>query len=781
MRELKRVFLDRRRLGTLCVCFILCIGLFALSISDSVGPGELKRAREANRYISYLVDLWRDEPLDRAAELAQAEEETLYSFYRWYAGYDETAFASEEEAYASIAHIPELVKAARSGREGFYALDSALSLALGDLRSEIEYLAGYREYLKGIQSRAQIQSQTSLFGKAGSFSRRNLQKTAEDFAGILGVQVELGSSAAITKWLNFESETGDYLHLLAIIIIVMAFLEERRRGLWSLVRSLRGGRAWLGLTRLGVLFFGSVLAMALFTLSPLLLSLAIHGGWGDLSRPLQSIPAFGTCPVPISFDEWLVRFLLLKVLAGVLMGLLLWCLLGSLGNAQFSVSVLGAALAVEFVLYEFLPVQSIFNVLKYFNIFSYVHTSALYTEYLNVDLFGFPAGIRGIAVTGIAVLGTALAVAAVLTQARKKPEGSRDLLGRAAAPAEKALDGLRSRLTLFGWEGWKHLVFQYGILLLALAVFAAGKLSFIQAKGRGPDPMYLAYMEELRGPVDAHTDGYIARARESAERNGSADLLFTLDKVEARINELRDRARKGGYEPWVVDSEPYDWVYGQDSVERQRLNYAVAVLLVSVLAAPLWAYERQSGVPALLRSTPKGRGALLRRKALTAASLALVIWGAMTFFELKKGFLLMEPQGLSAPVRNLDALASFPLNVTCGQYLAILYGLRLIMLICVAEAAMCVGYLCPTARTSYVAAAAVLGLPALLTALGAELFKWVSPVIPVASAELLWGLGSGRLLYALPWLVYLAAASAALFLLRRRWTHPYAPHRSHAV
>lgn len=772
MRELKRVFFDRRRLGTLCVCFVLCIGLLFLSMSDSVGPGELKRAREANRYISYLVELWRDEPLDRAAELAHAEEETLYSFYRWYAGYDETAFASEEEAYASVAHIPDLVKAARSGREAFYALDSALSLALEDLRSEIEYLAGYSDYLRGIQSQAELQSQTSLFGKAGSFSRRNLKKTADDFAGILGVRVELGSSAAITGWLDFENEIGDYLHLLAIVILVMAFLEERRRGLWPLVRSLRGGRARLGLTRLAILLLGSVLVTALFTLSPLLLSLAVRGGWGDLSRPLQSVPAFGACPVDVTVSGWLVRFLALKVLAGVFMGLLVWCLLGSLNSAQSSVSVLGAALAVEFVLYELLPVQSVFNGLKYFNIFSYVHTSALYTEYLNVDLFGFPAGIRGIALTGIAVLGTALAVLAVLTQARKKPEGGRDLLGRAAAPVERALDGLRSRLSLLGWEGWKHLVFQYGILLLAVAVFAAGKLSFIQAKGRGQDPMYLAYMEELQGPVDAGTDDYIARARESAERNGSADLLFTLDKVEARINDLRERARQGGYDPWVVDSEPYDWVYGQDSVERQRLNYAVAVLLVSVLAASLWAYERQSGVPALLRSTPKGRGALLRRKALAAASLALVLWGAMTFLELKKGFLRLEPQGLSAPVQNLDALAGFPLNVTCGQYLAILYGVRLLMLICVAEAAMCVGALCPTVRTSYVAAAAVLGLPALLTALGAELFKWVSPVVPVSSAELLWGLGSGRLLCVLPWLACLAAASAALYLLRRRWTRP---------
>ncbi len=774
MKELRRVFLDRQCLGTLCVCFVVCIGLFFLSLSETMAPGEWERAREAASYVSNLVERWRDEPLDRVAELAQAEKDTLDAFYRYHEGYGEDAFSSEEEAYAAISHIPELVQAAKTDQETFYALDSALTRALEALRSEIDYLAGYSEYLTDIQSQAEIQSQTSLFGKDGSFSRRNLKKTAEDFAAILGVQVELGNSAAITRWLDFENEIGDYLHLLAIIVIVMTFLEERRRGLWSLVRTFPGGRARLGLTRLGILFLGSALMMVLFTLTPLLLSLAVYGGWRDLARPLQSIPAFGTCPMAISFSAWLARFLALKVLAGVLIGLLIWCLLGSLSNVQFSVSVLGTALAVEFILYTFLPVQSILNVLKYFNIFSYVHTSALYTEYLNVDLFGFPAGIRAIAATGIAVFGAVLAVLAVQTQACKKPEGSRDLLGRAAAPVEKALDRLRARLSLFGWEGWKHLVFQYGVLLLAAAVFATGKLSFIQAKGRSADPMYDAYLEELQGPVDASTEDYLARARESAEETGYGDLLFTLDKVESRINALRDRAQAGGYDPWVVDSQPFDWVYGRDSVERQRLNYAVAVILVSIVAAPLWAYERQSGVPAMLRSMPRGREVLMRRKVLSAAVLALVLWAAITVFELRNGFLCFAPQGLAAPVRNLDALANFPLNVTCLQYLVLLYGLRLLMLICVAEAAMCVGYLCPTVRTAYVAGAAVLGLPALLTALGAEPLQWVSPLIPVSSAELLWGLGSGKMTYVLPWLAWLAVSSAGVYLVSRRWVkgHP---------
>lgn len=72
-------------------------------------------------------------------------------------------------------------------------------------------------------------------------------------------------------------------------------------------------------------------------------------------------------------------------------------------------------------------------------------------------------------------------------------------------------------------------------------------------------------------------------------------------------------------------------------------------------------------------------------------------------------------------------------------------------------------------RTAYLVNAAALGAPALLTALGVELFKWVSPVIPAASAELLWALGSGSPMYILPWIIWLLAVLAALVVCHKKW------------
>ena len=773
MNEWKRVFLDHRRLGLLLLSVVLCLGAFLMTLLDDMTLGAIRRASSVNEYAAGLVEAWRDKPYDEMIRLGEAEKKRLLDVQDWYypSAYLEAPFETEEEAEASVADIPDLADAMRRRDNNDFAETlNACYDAVEGLVNEANYLAGYDAYLAGIQSQAQIQSQTSLFGKPGSFAQRNLAATAEDFGELLGVETLFGNSRGLERWLAFD--LGDYFHLAAIAVIVMSFLEERQRGLWPAVRATRGGRGRLGLTRIGILLSGSALATLLFIFLPFAVSMWLHGGWGDLGRPLQSVESFATCPLRISIAGWLVRFFALKIASGVLIGLLLWCVLGAIASPQFSVAVLGVTLAAEFALYEYLPVQSFMNILKYFNIFAYVHTSSLYTQYLNVDLFTFPVGIRALALWGLAVLGAGLGLWAVELQISRRPEGNRDHLSRLSKPVNRALDSVRSRLTVGGWEVYKSLIFQYGALLMVLVFVISGSLTFLHSDHIPSDTYYSGYLGDMEGPIDESTDDYLARARELA-RSGqdAAALLDALDRVEQRVTELRDRAEEGGYAPWVADEFEYDICYGPQSRNRQRLNAAIAILMTSLLTASLWPFEHQAGVVSMLRSTPVGRRRLFRRKVLTASLLAVFVWGCVYIREIV--YFLYEyprPATLSVPVMNLDSLARFPLKVTLSQYMAIVYALRLLMLIGTAWLSLAVGSLCPNVRTALLAAAAVLGTPALLTALGAEFFKWVSPVVPVSSAELLWGLGSGKLLYALPWLVYLAAASAGMYLIHRRWT-----------
>lgn len=772
MGEWKRVYCSGRRIGLFLLLAVLCAGLFVLSLLDHAAPGAFERMVSTNRYAANLAEEWRGQPIEKLPELAELQRQRLQNIMFWYFDYEdmEYPFETEEEALDYIADLPGLAQVVREhDNDGVYRVYAAYYAALDGLKKEIAHLTGYNEHLSNIQSQAELQSQVSVFNKPGGFSMNNLAKTARDFENILDVEVQFGNNRGIERWLSFE--LGDYFHLAAVIVVVLSFLEERKRGLWPAIRTTWGGRGRLGLTRLGILFAGSAAATLLYSVMPFLLSMALHGGWEGLTRPLQSVESFGACPLRISILEWLLQFFVIKLLAGVLVGLLLWCVLGSISNPQFSISVLGATLAVEYGLYALLPVQSALNGLKYFNIFAYVHTAALYTQYLNVNLLGFAVGIRQIALWGLVVFGVLFGAWALLTQSRRRPEGNRDVLSRIYVPVNRALDHLRARLPIGGWEGYKLLIFQYGVFLLALVCLASGQLTFLYATSEPIDPWYSEYINDMEGPIDSSTDGYLVHARSSAEHSSNAaQLLSALDRVEDRVEVLRARAGQGGYEPWVVNDFPYDIAYGPQSLNKQRFNGAAAILFTSLLAAPLWAFERQAGVAPMLRSTPRGRGRLLRRKAVVAALLGTFVWGCVFMRELWV-FLdwLPNPDTLAATARNVDGLAGFPVVVTLGQYLVILYAIRLLMLIGVAETAMAVGLFCPNVRTAYLVNAAALGAPALLTALGVELFKWVSPVIPAASAELLWALGSGSPMYILPWIIWLLAVLAALVVCHKKW------------
>ncbi len=772
MGEWKRVFINPRRLALWGIMAVLCAGLFLLSLCGRLAPGEVERTISAGRYAQQLADSWRDRPVEDLPGLVKTEWRRLSSLALWYNG-DEFASqfcATEAEALAAASDLPRLTESyqARDDDE-FYNTLKAYESALVEMEEEALHLAGYREYLTGIRDQAERQSQSSIFGRPGSFAYRNLDKTAADFAPILDVPVSFGGSLALRHWLGFR--LGDYFHLLAVIVLVLAFLEERKSGLWPAVRTTRGGRSRLGLRRAAMVLAGSAAATALFCALPFFLSMAVYGGWEDLTRSLQSLTAFGSCPLPLTILGWLLRYAVVKTLAGALVGLLLWCLLGTVTDPQFNLAVLGAFLAAEYALYKFLPVQSLLNGLKYGNVFAYVHTADLYTHYLNIDLFGFPVGIRDLALWGLPILGGLFTLWAVGNQSRRYPQGNRDLLGRIAAPVNRGLDVLRRRLSLSGWEGYKALIFQRGVLLLVLVYLVCGQMVFLYATTADDTSLYAQYCKDMQGPLDASADDYLARAREKAlGTQEEGQLLFALDRVEDRVDALRKRAEAGGYEPWMVQERSYDIAYGPESLYLQRTNGAAAVLLTTLLAVPLWAFERQAGVAPMVRSTRRGRRGLFRRKAAIAALMGAFVWACVYLREL--AFFLREhpsPPPLAAAVQNVDALASFPLAINFGQYLVILYALRLLMLIGVGEVSMALGLLCPNVRMSYAAGALLLGLPALLTAMGVGLLAWTSPLVPVASAELLWSMGGGSLVSVLPWLAWAAVSLAAAWACRRKW------------
>lgn len=766
--EFTRVFLDRKRLAVIALLTVVSIALFLVSSLGLLEKNAIKNNVMAKQYAQNMIEACKELSTEEILNLTAEENERLSNISFWISGYrvDWLGYQSEEEFNSAISNYPYL-EALSSNPEKFSRAYNVYREYLTRIISQAEHQSTYKDYLLGISEQAKKMSMMSIFGNQDSFSNRNIFKTAEDFELLNDIEVTFGNNIGVEKWLEFE--LADYFFLAIMVVVVLSFLEERKKGLWSVVRCSPNGRAKLGLERIGVLMSASLLGTVLIYGIPLIVSLAINGGFDGLGRSLQSLESFKTCTLRITISQWLVQYFAVKVASGLLLGLLLWCVLGSLANAQFSLSVLGVTLVGEYILFEYLPVQSFLNVFKYFNIFSFVHTSRLYTNYLNINLFGNAVGIRPLMLTVLPIAIAFFALWAMLIQAKRYPEGNKDILSKLSHIINKVSDIFRTRLSLGGWEVYKALAFQFGIFIIAGMLIVTNSLSYsIYIEER--DYWYQAYLEDAEGPIDNSFEEYLARAKENINSSmNESELTSALDRIEREAEEIKERAEEGGYAPWLVDYKTYASVYGNESRDRQRLNAAIAICLLAFSCAGITAFERQSGVEKMVRSTKKGRSSLFAKKAIVASLMAAIVWCAVYLREFMQFVAINGTETFSAPVQNISALSQFPLKISFAGYLAMLYAIRLVMLILTSFIALLISHFCSRINTSYIVNLAVLGAPAILVILGTDVLKYLSPLIPVSSAEIMWSLTGNSLMPIIAWVIMVTFGIFALIAAGRKW------------
>ena len=670
-------------------------------------------------------------------------------------------------------------------------------IAVSNLLTRTEYLTGYGDWLNTVQKNKDNMLAFPIFNAPGSFSGRNIIKTADEFEKLQGVDLTLGADGAIDALMSFP--LTDYFLLIILLLFGISFLEERKKGLWFVVHATPNGRLCLAIHRMAILFGVSVCGVLLLYGANLVVGFSLYGGIHDLGRALQSVELLGRLPVLGTVGSFLIRYFLLRIAAAFFVGLLLWLLLAAGSNVRYTIIVAAFVLVAEYSLYTFLPVQSGLNGLKYFNLFTYISLSALYTNYLNIDIFGYPLGIRSISQLALLPLCALTAAICILIHCCKKPASGKDLLGRAAYGINTVMDtGLR-HLRLFGMELYKMLWIQKGIVIIALFVYLAVRLSYTaNVPIYNPAEMSAQqYTAELEGEItddtfdrinamEAELNQRIADYEDAklAYENGEiadnqlnvyayyAGTAYTnkegLCLVRSRAEELFSLGAEKGFVPWLMDQTPFESVYGMAAQSNQHRAAVIAVLALTLLLAGSMAYERQSGMTFLLRAAPRGRGALLICKVIVAALEAAAVWATVYGMELYALISNFSIQTWNVPVQNLSMMTHFPILCSIKEWLVILYGYRLLALICGAILVLLVSSCVKRAEIAYIAGCGVMLIPSLLYAyVGIEVFRPLSFIISVEAVPLL-TLADGGITQFLLWGVALTviAGMAIAWLLR---------------
>lgn len=626
------------------------------------------------------------------------------------------------------------------------------------LLEQAKHLKEYPGYLKRIQEQACKMQVSSLFnGDRDSFVFRNILKTAKDFERCTADNVQLGNDRAMRNWLEFTF--ADWCFLAAILLLVMSFLEEKEKGLCAIIRTCPAGRGKLQLSRIVILaLYCMGMAMLLYYL-PLVMSLCLDGGWQDLSRPVQSLVEFQKCTVQMSVAGFLLRFLLVKIACGLLVGLLTWFLLSFLEQIQLRWLLTTSGLVIEYLLYQFIPAQSVFSPLRYVNIFSYVFSAQLYTDYVNINFFSFPVERRSLLLILLVLVVVSLSLATVLLMTKRYPFGNKDVLSKWLKRWNQLGDVIRSKLSLYGFEWYKLLFLSAGGLFLVMGILLTQDIRCNSgAYNRLEDLVYRQYIAEVQGPVTQETFNYLAEVRQTlvSSELDTTDFEMALDRLEQTIDDLADGA-------WIVDETVFLNIYGSEAWRAQRNNGLTALMILVACLSPLYACEHNNDVLKVIRSTPNGRRKLFWAKYAVGVSVAFCVWLMVFAQEWNAAIELLGDDILSAPCNSIKMLNSFPMTI--GEFVALLYVVKGVALliptnVCIFIIERSNGY-----EKAFLISGFMLLLPAAAYRFGANALKVVTPLSFLSDGNLLFSVTDGLIAFS----CWIAISFLALLAAERHW------------
>lgn len=583
-----------------------------------------------------------------------------------------------------------------------YMLDYFL---FNELYKEITQVMNYDEYLKDIEERAKHMIGVSVFSKPGTFSYRNIIKTADDFKRLEGNVLNYDISKGVHMATGFD--LSDLITLLTVIIIcIQLILIERERGLFALVKPTYKGRLQVILSKIGVLFVSCLFITACIYGTNFLIAGHVYG-FGDTSRLIQSLSGFIGSGLEISLGTYFTIFLLTKLAVSFFTGLivLLFCLTLMHYAAVYlcTISIFG----VSYLLYRMIPPSSALNIFKYVNLVYFIDAGGLYSQYLNINLFGYPVNIIPVflAVCGLGT-GLLIYIVARVFCLRKIAAIKPILPGRLIQRFNHLIK--RHSAGLLAHEAWKIFIMNKALAVIAIFLF----IQLVSFAGYEPgrsmdDFFYRGFMTKLSGEMTEEKEAFLDQTQmeldnaltgmlslgELYQRGEITDIEYhgqsrgfqevlrpqtAFRAVMERREYISEQEIKTGEKLWFIYDTGLDRLTASRGYRGDLTLGALACITLIACFSGVFAGEYSSGAIKMIRSCPEGRGKTFMYKSLICLATVIPIFAITYLPDLINTFHYFGTDGLNGPVRSLPHLSGLPFDMTVAGYLVWIHIIRFI-------------------------------------------------------------------------------------------------------
>jgi len=193
-----------------------------------------------------------------------------------------------------------------------------------------------------------------------------------------------------------------------------------------------------------------------------------------------------------------------------------------------------------------------------------------------------------------------------------------------------------------------------------------------------------------------------------------------LEPVLLNIREGFAYTQKTGKPVELIQPYTYDLLINRDTQVKQRASFLVLIVIIGALSG-VYAYDHQNHMQQIMHTTYRGRQVNHIRKPLIGigfCALTTILLHGVQLIHIQIG---MGFNNLSAPIQSLTFMRHFPLYLSIGGYLLVLFLLRLLATTGLGILCMSLSHICQDKFTA-------LGLGAFLC----MLFFSLSELIPGA-------------------------------------------------
>ncbi len=661
--ELKKIFFNK---ATIIFLLLLTIAnILTLYLNEKISIGMNSDIFAIKRIDEKLMDMESEEARFFLKEYQIANEYSLMgpflnmdSFEKRYPDYDIKIIIKNID----LGLYPSLT--------GNYFFDSTL------LRSkivELDTVNSYLQYRKEIDKKATMMQSSPIFASS-PFSKRNAIKTSNDFSQLPLFDLSFNSSKGVITATRNEL-TPVFILLSVVFIGFFVYLQDRDNENLSLLKTMKRGRKLLMFSKILSATALCITSVLLLTLSTYLTSYILYG-FGDLSMPLQSLYGFQSSIFNMSVANYLVLYILFLLLASLLVMSFVLFLFVLIQDSMLAIISVLVCLGLSLVLYKAIPYASIFNLLKFLNIYSFLDSGKIIGSYLNLNIGNFPVPFVPVFLILSSfsyLLLSSLTIFIFNRQKEKETIQRRKRLGK--LKKKSVMTGV------FKYEGFKSMIINPSLFILIF--FLLFQLFTVRALKpeemlSTKDYIYMYYMKELEGPISLEKTALLEKAYEDTFKMQKEDSYRRYDQQLEVLTKLIDKDKHLKEMQESIEDEElkakvsfvYEKAYNSFFTDGRTTTTTsiFALLLVILSLSNLFAQEKSNNTYDVISSTVYGRKRTFWYKMLisllTTLLTMLIVYLPYIFkFAKESGF-----GSLNAPVACIEGLEFIDFNLKISQY-----------------------------------------------------------------------------------------------------------------